>query len=91
MANFGSERLKREFLVPALAGDAVTSIAVIIIVVCREKFKFVCYSRIIHLCVTLGLFKFVCYSRIIHVSKPGASKKLNHVKNVLKSTWYGVN
>jgi len=28
LANFGSDRLKREFLVPALAGDAVTSIAV---------------------------------------------------------------
>ena len=32
LANFGSDRLKRDFLVPALAGDAVTSIAVIVIV-----------------------------------------------------------
>ena len=29
LANYGSDRLKREFLVPALSGDAVTSIAVV--------------------------------------------------------------
>ena len=31
LANFGSDRLKREFLIPALAGDVVTSIAVSIV------------------------------------------------------------
>ena len=31
LANFGSEKLKRDFLMPALAGDMVTSIAVLVV------------------------------------------------------------
>ena len=41
LANFGSEKLKRDFLVPALAGDMVTSIAVLVVKKKIPKFELI--------------------------------------------------